>query len=90
MVQATHARTKQKTTAGPPPANSGVTKVAEYPIQVFVIEKAMARVEVKEKMRGMCVVDALDRVRKSSAIPRGCGFGWAGGDSMVSVAGWLM
>lgn len=86
MVQATHARIKQKTTAGPPPANNGVTNVAEYPIQVFVMEKAMARVEVKEKMRGICVVDPLDWVRKSSAIPGGRGLGCAGGDSMILIS----
>jgi hypothetical protein len=77
MVHETHARIKQKTTAGPAPANNGVTNVAEYPIQVFVMEKAMASVEVKEKIRGICVVDPLDWARKSVAITRVCRIGSA-------------
>jgi hypothetical protein len=56
-VQAKHAKTKQKTTAGPPPASKGGTKVAEYPIHVLVMENAIAKVESREKILGISLVD---------------------------------
>lgn len=52
MEQAIVAATRQYITPGPPPANKGVMKTAEYPIHEFVILKAKERRETVENCRG--------------------------------------
>lgn len=68
-MQAKQAKVKQKTTAGPPPAINGGTNVAEYPIQVLVIENAIASVETNEKMRGISGLEELMACWAGRSLP---------------------